>query len=63
MDTKLDLSLFHENQFLQDLMYRSYRWNRLNAPHIEATRWRTLYLNQEEYEKKFQEEKNVPIHA
>lgn len=36
------------------LMYKSYEFQRDNSPHIEAERWRKLYLYQEEYEKIYQ---------
>lgn len=38
------------------LMYRSYAYNRTISPHVNPDRWRSLYLNQEKYEEKYQEE-------
>lgn len=49
-------SQLHEKT-LNWLMYRSYEFNRDRSPHVEPSRWRKLYLNQETYEKIYQERK------
>jgi len=48
-----------ELQCIDWLIYRSYEANRLNSPHVEPTRWRNLYLNQEIYEKIYQRTHHV----
>jgi len=37
-------------------MYRSYAFQRKNAPLIEATRWRAVYVSQRAFEKRYQRE-------
>ena len=42
-------------------IYRSYVFQRTRYPHIEPTRWKALYLSQEIFEEKYQQEgKNDP---
>ena len=43
-------------QAIDWLMYRSYEENRLRSPHVEPERWRTIYYNQEVYERIYQGE-------
>jgi hypothetical protein len=37
------------------LMYRSYEFNRDRSPHVEAERWRAIYLSADTFEKIYQE--------
>lgn len=44
---------------LEWLMYKSYAFQRDNAPDIEPNRWRKIYFNQELYEKIYQSKEKV----
>ena len=55
---KKDTSFVDSSQDALDwLMYSSYVFQRERSPHIQPTRWRTLYLSQEAFEVKYQKEK------
>jgi hypothetical protein len=41
------------------LTYRSYYWNRINAPEISPTQWEVIYPHAWEYERKLRSENNM----
>ena len=43
------------------LMYKSYEFQRNNAPQITPERWRRLYFNQEVYEKIYQSKEAIDV--
>lgn len=51
MELKTDYDIFAE------LDYMSYRANRIVSPHISPERWKKIYKNVDEMEKRFQNEK------
>lgn len=54
MTCELSVQIEEENICVNWLMYKSYEFQRDNAPSIKAERWRLLYINQEIYEKIYQ---------
>jgi len=44
-------------EILEELMYRSYKFQRDRFPSISPLRWKAVYLNQEDYEIRYQWEK------
>lgn len=49
---------FNSPEIMESLMYHSYKAQRDSHPEIEPSRWRSIYINQEKYEKTYQGEKN-----
>ncbi len=56
MPNKAVLSNHLAEDPLEGLMYRSYAFQRKNAPLIEATRWRAVYVSQRAFEIRYQKE-------
>ena len=46
-------------EVIDELMYASYRFNRLNSPDITPERWATVFDNAAAYENAFQTEKAI----
>jgi hypothetical protein len=46
-------------EIIAQLMYSSYRFNRLHAPGIKPERWAAIYPNAEALENAFQTEKAI----
>ena len=44
---------------IDELLYASYKFNRLNAPQITPAQWATIYKNAAELENMFQTERAI----
>lgn len=52
---EVTMEIEEENVTVNWLMYKSYEFQRINAPDVELERWRKIYFHQEDYEKIYQE--------
>ena len=60
MDLTLDEACAPEGAqvAVEHLDYAAYRWNRIRAPEIAASRWIAIFPEAAEYEVKFQQEQS-----
>ena len=45
------------DELLDELTYRSYKYNRDRSPEISAKSWAHVFVDAEKYERRYQEEK------
>jgi hypothetical protein len=45
-------------EFIDELIYRSYKYNRQRSPEIPAEKWKTIFQNATEMENRLQSESN-----
>ncbi len=53
------IELSDETLTINWLMYKSYEFQRDNAPNVSAERWQSVYLFQEDYEKVYQDRHSI----
>ena len=53
------IELADETLTINWLMYKSYEFQRDNAPNVPAERWKNVYLFQKDYEKVYQARNSI----